>query len=371
MGSPVYLVSLRAESEKTAVLRKVKRLTRRLIEEKIDKDDLVAVKVHFGERGNHGFIKPIFLRYIVEAIREAGGKPFLTDANTLYTGFRHNAVDHAETAIFHGFGYASVPAPIIIADGLRGENYREIEVNLKHFQSVKISSAIAEADFLLIVTHVKGHIEASLGGAIKNVGMGCAARPGKQLQHGETFVPDPRAELCIGCRRCIVHCPADALFLNENRKSEVRKELCIGCAECVVYCPTGAIETSWSSSSTTLQERMVEYTAGAIKGKEDKVAFINFLTDISPDCDCTPWHDASLVPDLGILGSHDIVAIDSASVGLINQAIGLQGSSLKQAFKAGDDKFKDVHPTADWQTQINYAQSIGLGSPDYQLEELK
>ena len=223
MASLVHFVNLRAHDERSSVLEKLKRLTKTLLKERLEEGDLVAVKLHFGERGNHGFLKPVFLRYIVEAVKESGGKPFLTDANTLYLGFRHHAVDHLETAIFHGFGYPAVPAPLIIADGLRGSDYQEVEVNLKHFKSVKIASAIQEADFLLVVTHVKGHVEAGLGGAIKNIGMGGASRVGKQLQHGETFIPDPREELCIGCRRCIDHCPQNALYLDEKRKAKVKK----------------------------------------------------------------------------------------------------------------------------------------------------
>ena len=371
MSTPVYFVSLRAENERNSVLQKVKRMTRKLLQNKLKSGDLVAVKLHFGERGNHGFIQPVFLRYMVEAVKELGGKPFLTDTNTLYTGFRHNAVDHLETATFHGFHYATVPAPLIIADGLRGSDFIEVEINQKHFKKVKIASAIQEADFLLTVTHVKGHIEAGLGGSIKNIGMGCAARSGKQMQHGETFVPDPDPNKCIGCRRCIIHCPAQALFLDSNKKAKVKKELCIGCAECVVYCPSGAIAISWSSPAPTLQERMAEHAYGVLRDKKDKAIFLNFLTDISPDCDCCDWHDASLVPDIGILGSHDIVAIDLASADLINRAIGLKDSSLSQAFKPGQDKFLDVHPLANWRIQIEYAQSLGLGSSDYSLKELK
>lgn len=370
MGVPVYRINMRAESENDSVLLRLSRLTNRLIAERMEKNDFVAVKVHFGERGNHGFVRPVFVRAIVEAVREAGGKPFLTDTNTLYTGFRHNAVDHLETALFHGFGYPAVPAPVIIADGLRGSEEEEVKIAGHHFQKVKIARAIWEADFLLVVTHVKGHIEAGLGGSIKNVGMGCAARAGKQMQHGETFFPNPREDRCIGCQRCIWHCPANALFLNERKKAQLKRELCIGCAECLLYCPTGAIEPAWSSESKTLQERMVEYALGVLKGKGEKVAFLNFLTDISPDCDCAPWHDAALVPDMGILGSHDIVAIDQASADCVTQAQGLSGTKLQKAFVSGTDKFMDVHPQANWQNQIYYAEKMGLGRKEYTLVDV-
>ena len=370
MASTVYFVSLRAENEESSVLGRLKRCTQRLLDRRLSSGDFVAVKLHFGERGNHGFIRPVFVRIIVETIREMGGKPFLTDTNTLYTGFRHNAVDHVETALFHGFGYPSVPAPVIIADGLRGKDHEWVEVNLKHFGKVSIASGILEADFLFAITHVKGHIEAGLGGALKNIGMGCASRVGKQMQHGGTFLPEPGEEKCIGCERCVVHCPPRALFLDENGKAKVKRELCIGCAECLLFCPTGAIDASWSAKSELLQERMVEYAFGALKGKGEKVAFLNFLLDISPDCDCAPWHDASIVPNIGILGSTDIVAVDQASGDLIRRAEGLASSKLGKPLPPGDDKLLAVHPGALWQRQIDYAAELGLGSKEYVLEEV-
>ncbi|MEN3185959.1 MAG: DUF362 domain-containing protein [Atribacterota bacterium] len=370
MSVPVYFLSLRATSENDSVLLRLKKLTRHLVEGKVAKNDFVAVKLHFGERGNHGFIRPVFVRSIVEAIREAGAKPFLTDTNTLYTGFRHNAVDHLETALFHGFGYPAVPAPLIIADGLRGNDEVEVKVEGNHFQTVKIARAIHEADFLFALTHVKGHMETGLGGAIKNLGMGCASRAGKQMQHGETFFPQPQEEKCIGCQRCIRHCPTQALFLNERKKAGLKRELCIGCAECLLYCPTEAIEPSWSSSSALLQERMVEYALGVLQGKKGKCAFINFITDVSPDCDCAPWHDASLIPDVGILGSHDLLAIDQASADFIQASQGLPGTELKNALGPGTDKLLDVHPEALWQTQLDYAEKLGLGKRTYELQHV-
>lgn len=370
MASTVYFISLRAEDERSAVLSRLKTCARKLLEGRLSSGELVAVKLHFGERGNHGFIRPIFVRTVVEAVRELGGKPFLTDTNTLYTGFRHNAVDHVETALFHGFGYSSVPAPIVIADGLRGKDHAEVEVNLRHFQKVFIASAIQEADFLFVVTHVKGHVEAGLGGALKNVGMGCASRVGKQMQHGGTFLPEPIEEKCIGCRRCVLHCPVEALFLDEKKKAKVRHDICIGCAECLLYCPTGAIDASWSAKSELLQERMVEYVSGVLKGKQGKVAFLNFLLDVSPDCDCAPWHDASIVPNIGILGSSDIVAVDKASADLVNKAEGLADSKLGKPLLPGEDKFLAVYPTALWQRQIDYAADLGLGSKEYVLKEV-
>jgi len=368
MSSNVYFLSLRAKDENHSVMRRLKRLTKILLEDRIERGDLTAIKIHFGEPGNHAFIRPVFVRQAVEAVRELGGKPFLTDANTLYKGGRANAVDHLESAIYNGFGYSSVGAPIMIADGINGDYFKEVEVNLKNFKKVKIAGGIYDADFLLVLSHFKLHIEAGFGGAMKNVGMGAAPRSGKQMQHAQ-FKPDPRPDICTGCARCVNHCPQGALKI-VNKRSSLTPELCIGCGECAVVCPTSAIEISWNESTIGLQEKIVESAYGLIKIKEPKVAFINFITDVSPDCDCSGWHDASIVPDIGILGSHDIVAIDQASVDLVNKSIGLKESALSKSFNPGEDKLRDIHPHIDWNVQLSYGEELGLGSREYTLKKI-
>lgn len=368
MKSKVYFLSLRAHNENNSILKRLRDLTRRLLENRMEKGDLVAIKLHFGEPGNHAYIRPIFVRQVVEVVKEMGGKPFLTDANTLYKGERANAVDHLEAAIYNGFGYSSVGAPLIIADGINGDYFKEVEVNLKNFKKIKVAGGIYDADFLVSLAHFKGHIGAGFGGAIKNVGMGAAPRSGKQMQHAQ-FKPDPKPDVCIGCARCVNHCPQGALRL-VNRKAVLTPELCIGCGECAVVCPTSAIEISWNESAIGLQEKMVEFTYGMIKTKEPKVAFINFVMDVSPDCDCAGWHDANIVPDIGILGSLDIVAIDQASVDLVNQSIGLKETALNGNFNPGEDKFRAIHPEIDWNVQLAYAEELGLGSRKYTLEKI-
>lgn len=366
MKAPLYFISLRATNEEQSIVFKVKRLTKKLIEERMKKGDLVAIKLTFGEPGNHAYIRPIFVRQVVEAVKELGGKPFLTDANTLYKGKRSNAVDHLEAAIYNGFGYSSVGAPIIIADGIYGDYYKEVEVNLKHFKKIKVAGAIYDADFLLVLTHVKGHMSAGLGGAIKNVGMGVAPRSGKQMQHAQ-FKPEPSPNLCIGCRRCVFHCPTGALEMVNNKSKLTRPNICVGCGECAVVCPTSAIRILWNESAIGLQEKMVEFTYGILKQKEPKYAFINFVMDVSPDCDCAGWHDANIVPDVGILGGWDIVAIDQASSDLINKQIGLKDTALSTNFNPGEDKLRAIHPDIDWNLQVRYAEEVGLGIRDYEL----
>ncbi len=364
MSSKVYFTDMRA-GHKKSLLDKVEMLFDQAgFAEIIKEGDLVAVKLHFGERGNTAYIRPQFLRRIVHKIKALGGKPFLTDANTLYLGGRANAVDHLQTAVENGFAYAVVDAPLVIADGLTGKDFVSVEVNRKRCREVKIGSAAYHADALLAVTHFKGHEMTGFGGVLKNIGMGLGSRSGKQMMHSDVLpAVDPAS--CIGCSKCAQWCPVNAIGLR-GKTSVVNEEKCVGCGECTVTCPTRAIKISWKSEPEALQEKMVEFAEGALKNKKGKCGFITFLTNISPQCDCYGWSDAPLVRDIGILASRDPVALDQASVDLVNGESVLPNNSLEGKEKAGD-KFRTLYPSVDWTRQLVYAEEIGLGTRSYEL----
>jgi uncharacterized Fe-S center protein len=276
-------------------------------------------------------------------------------------------------AMEHGFSYATVNAPIIIADGLRGKDYVQVEIKGKYFEKVKVASAAHLADSLLSVAHVKGHVLFGFGGAIKNVGMGLGARSGKQMMHAD-MKPDIMAKKCVGCGTCVEWCPTDSLSLERRKGREkplsvLNPNTCIGCGECVVTCPYEAIKISWSGAPQSVQEKTVEYTWGIAKRKPGKIGAINFLMDISPDCDCLSRSDASIVPDIGLLASDDLVAVDQASVDLINQQPSLHNSAIPEERLREADKFAVIHGV-DWRHQIAYAKKLGLGSSAYELQEL-
>ncbi len=293
-----------------------------------------------------------------------GTLPFLTDTNTLYRGTRSNAVEHIRTAILHGFDYAVAGAPVIIADGLNGKNVRRVEIQKKHFTEVSIAGDIAAADSMIVLSHFKGHIASGFGGAIKNLGMGCAPREGKRAQHNARPFTIP--EKCSGCAACMKVCPEKAICV-QKKKSVINQELCIGCFECMHACPDHAIDINWEMEVPQFIERLVEYAYGAVVGKENKIGFMNFLIRITPDCDCSPYSDAPIVPDIGILASKDPVAIDAASFDLVNQQQGYTDSLLTAHHHKGGDKFKGVHAQTDGYRQVQYAEEIGLGSIDYNL----
>jgi uncharacterized protein len=334
----------------------------------IEKNALTAIKLHFGEMGNDSYVNPVFVREVVDRVRSCGGKPFLTDSNTLYMGSRANAVDHIETAIRHGFDYAVAGAPLIIADGLTGGNTRVVPIDKNHFRSAIISGDIFAAGSLIVLSHFKGHEVAGFGGAIKNLAMGCASARGKQEQHSAR--PLVVESQCTGCGKCRTVCPKSAITLKRKR-SHIDRERCIGCFECMTICPEHAIDIEWETEIPQFVERFVEYAFGAVQGKQHKVCFMNFLTHITPDCDCVPWSDASIVPDIGILASKDPVAIDAASFDLVNSQAGIPGSRLGRNHRKGADKFKGLRAGTDAFRQVSYGAEIGLGTSEYELIDIR
>lgn len=369
-SSDVFFVDARVTSNR-GLLHKFGDLVDHIGLDVVSADDLVALKVHFGDAGTTRFIRPMFAREVVDRVRARGGLPFLTDTLTLYRGPRSTAPTHLELAIRNGFGFAQVDASLVIADGLRSRDFREVEVGLTHFSSVKIGAAAHDADALICLSHVKGHLAAGFGGAIKNLAMGLGTRSQKQQMHADVKPELTNPDACIGCGECEEVCPAEAAVVAASGKAEFDHEACWGCAECIVTCTEGALSLQWSSSPAALQEKMVEVAAGALASKEGKALFFNFVIDVTPDCDCFPFSDTPLVPDVGVLASTDPVAIEQASMDMINQQPGLPGSKLAEGDLApGTDKLRALYPKIDWTRQIEYAEQVGLGQRDYRLIKL-
>jgi uncharacterized Fe-S center protein len=322
-------------------------------------DSLTAIKIHFGEMGNTAYLKPAMVQPVLEKIKATKTKAFLTDANTLYKGTRSNSVDHLKTAAAHGYSIEKTGLPVVIADGLDGKEYVKVAINQKHFKEVNIASAGVHADNMVVLTHFKGHELSGFGGALKNVGMGMGSRSGKQQMHSDVK-PVVASDKCTTCGKCLKWCPTNAIEWKAppvggvNKKAFIMTEKCIGCGECIVTCNFDAIAVSWAGSSNAMQEKMVEYFYGVWKDKKDKMVFFNFIVDVSPDCDCYGWTKDPVVGDIGVLASTDPVALDQASIDMVNK-------------KAGKDIFKTVHTGIDWNTQLAYAAKIGIGKREYEL----
>lgn len=363
----VFTVGLRAKGPNDSHVKKIDRLARAMGMDRFPwKDQLVAVKVHFGERGNSSFMRPTLVRPLVDIVAQGGGKPFLAETATLYTGSRSNAPDHVMTAMAHGFGPEVTGAPVFICDGLTGRNAHHVKIKGKHFSEVSIASGIHEADALVVLSHFKGHEISGFGGAIKNLGMGCGSRAGKLAMH-TSIRPSVLEDRCVRCKSCFSWCSVGAIGqADPNGPVTIDHAKCRGCGECLISCRVGAIRINWADDAGKVTERMVEHALGAVEPKRGKMFFVNILTDIVPLCDCYGFSDAPIVPDIGFAASTDPVALDACCVDLVNAQIGLRDSALKGGFEANQPKWQHVHEELDTGIQLNYGEAVGLGTARYE-----
>ena len=367
-SSKVFFTNLRT-SPHANLLDKLERLVKQAGLMKIDFDKkFVALKIHFGEPGNLAYIRPNYVARLTTIICKAGAKPFLTDSNTLYSGGRSNAIDHIQGAMENGYNPISAQCPVIIADGLKGTDYREISINGKYCKAPKIGAAIADADIIISLNHFKGHEQAGFGGALKNIGMGSASVGGKLELHS-TSKPAIDNNNCTGCNTCVKHCAHDAIHLNATKKAEIDYDKCVGCGQCIAVCQYEAAELAVWDRTGLLNSKIAEYTKAILDGKPH--FHINFIMNVSPDCDCWSNNDAAIVPDIGIAASFDPVALDCACADLVTKAPALPGNKLwdkcKGVMDEHQDKFLIVHPDANWRTGFAYAEEIGVGKQHYEL----
>lgn len=382
-NSKVYFTNLRAGVQAGSLLEKLRVLVREAGLAKIDfKDKYVAVKIHFGEYGNMAYIRPNYAAVVIDEIRKLGGKPFLTDSNTLYTGSRSNAVDHLNTANINGFNRIATGCDVIIADGLKGTEERAIDVQGKYCTAPLIGSAIADADIVISLNHFKGHEQAGFGGALKNLGMGSGSVAGKKEMHS-TAQPRIEASNCIGCGVCEENCNHDAVHVQDG-VAVINLDNCVGCGQCVALCPNEAALPGSTESSKILNYKIDEYAKAVLK---DKPSFhVSFIMNVSPECDCWGHNDAAIVPDLGMAASFDPVALDQACADMVNSAPVLRTPNMLSdkghdaccghehyavcQHEPASDKFRLLHPDTDWAAGLEYAETIGLGTRKYELIKL-
>ncbi len=330
----------------------------------------VAIKIHFGEHGNIAHLRPQYAKAVVDVVKELGGKPFLTDCNTMYPGSRKNALEHLECAWENGFNPLSCGCPIIIADGLKGTDEAVVPVEGgEYVKEARIGRAVMDADIYISLNHFKGHDMASLGGAIKNTGMGCGSRAGKAEQHC-SGKPSIIEENCRGCRLCLKNCANNGLSFDPVRKKMTVTDNCVGCANCLGACNFDAITFEDYSANEKLSRRMAEYAKAVVDGRPQ--FHINIMQDISPSCDCHSENDLPILPNLGMACSTDMLAVDQACVDLCQKAEPLPGGQLYKALHDPEhhdcgNHFNNLHPGSDWQSCFDQAEKIGLGSRKYEL----
>lgn len=373
--SKVYFTTFKTTGSEN-LLQKLKRLIKTAGMGEIDFDDkYAAIKIHFGEYGNLAFLRPNYAKVVADYIKELGGKPFLTDCNTLYVGSRKNALDHLETAYVNGFSPLQTGCHVIIGDGLKGTDETIVPIDGEYVKEAKIGHAIMDADVFISLTHFKGHEMAGFGGALKNIGMGCGSRAGKMEQHCDGK-PHVITDACVGCGACTKICAHGAPRVSDG-KATINQDKCVGCGRCLAVCPKDAIEANFDDSIKMLNYRMAEYSYAVLK---DRPSFhISLICDVSPNCDCHSENDIPIVPNIGMLASFDPVALDVACADLVNKMPANPGSILDDNIKADvfhegehhdhceHDHFETTHPDTEWKSCIAHAKKLGIGTDEYEL----
>jgi len=368
--SKVYFTNLRVKGGH-GLLDKLEMLVKKAGIEQIDfAGKFTAVKIHFGEPGNLAYIRPNYAARLVQFLQKKEARVFLTDSNTLYCGRRSNAVDHLQSAMENGFNPIAVPCPVIIADGLKAIDYREVHIAGEYCKTAKIGAAIADADIIISMNHFKGHEQTGFGGALKNLGMGSASAAGKLEMHSSS---QPRIVEgnCTACGQCVKYCASKAVTLNKHRKAEIDRTICTGCGQCIAVCQYDAAQVVWNASADVTCCKVAEYTLAVLN---DKPHFhVSFIMDVSPDCDCWSYNDAPIVPNIGIAASFDPVALDKACADMVTAAAANTGTCLnvhEHGTLQGEEKFKLIHPRTNWKMGLAHAEKIGLGNMKYELIEV-
>ncbi len=365
--SKVYFADFRCPSWRENLPQKLARLMMTAGFGEIDMEGkFVAIKMHFGEPGNLAYLRPNWAKAVADLVKSQGGVPFLTDCNTLYVGGRKNALDHLESAYVNGFTPYSTGCHILIGDGLKGDDEALVPVDGgEYVKEARIGRAVMDADVFVSLTHFKGHEQAGMGGALKNIGMGCGSRGGKMEQHnaGKPFVKEKH---CVGCGACAKICAHDAPQI-ANGKASIDESKCVGCGRCLAVCPKDAIQCLFDEAPAVLNKKIAEYTKAVVDGRP--CFHVSLVVDISPNCDCHGENDAPIAADVGMFASFDPVALDQACADAVVSQKPLPGSVLTdEGYDCScGDLFQAAHPDTQWQVCLEHAEKLGLGSRKYEL----
>lgn len=362
----VYFTDFRCRPGKNN-LQKLQKLCKKAGIERINfEGKFVAIKMHFGELGCLASLRPQYVKAVADLVKELGGRPFLTDCNTLYPGSRKHALEHLDCANLNGYNTVTTGCQIIIGDGLRGTDEVEVPVkNGEYVEKAKIGRAIMDADVFISLAHFKGHEMTGFGGAIKNIGMGCGSRAGKMEQHN-AGKPHIAQELCIGCGQCRKICAHDAPSI-VDRKASIDQNKCVGCGRCIAICPKNAVQVNCDESTSNLNRKIAEYTKAVVDGRP--CFHISLVIDVSPNCDCHTENDLPIVPSVGMFASFDPVALDMACIDAVNAQIPMRGSvaDCPADDAHAHDHFQRIHPHTDWRSCLEHAEKIGIGMREYEL----
>lgn len=366
--SKVYFTNMRATASMN-LLQKLHRLIDKAGMGKIDfEGKYTAIKIHFGETGNLAFLRPNYAKVVADYIKEKGGKPFLTDCNTLYVGTRANGLDHMDTAYTNGFSPFSTGCHVIIGDGVKGTDEVLVPINGEYVKQAKIGRAVMDADVFVTLSHFKGHEATGFGGALKNIGMGCGSRAGKKEMHA-SGKPKVEEAGCIGCGICVKNCAHNAITIT-NKKAFINQNNCVGCGRCMGACPEQTIHTpdGDNEANDVLNRKIAEYSVAVCQGRPH--FHVSLVIDVSPYCDCHGENDVPIIPNIGMFASYDPIALDQACADACLKQPVMPGSRLAEMPQAHKDHFCNNHPTTNWETCLEHGEKLGLGTRKYELYEV-
>ena len=354
----------------------------------INSGDKVGVKVHVGEAYNTHYLRPDYVREVVNAIKAKGGIPTLIETQglgnnienigicedySICVGHRKIAEDHKKIAELHGYSEAVIGAPLQFIDGVNGVDRKVVEIKGIHFKEVSVAKNLFKFDKLVVISHFKGHPQAGFGGALKQLGVGCVAKRNKHLVHfdGTFTVNLKKCDLSLCKQECISSCPVDAIKI-EGEHAVIDASVCYGCFRCMQKCPIKrTLRAPKMRNLPDFVERFIDNAMAVLSFGSEKIRYLNFAFDIPAMCDCVPNAGVPVVPDLGIFGSSDPVAIDKACVDAETNAPGLpflnKEGEWTQPLEKGVEKFKTLMPAVDPHNVFEAAMRNKLGSIDYEL----
>ncbi len=379
-NSKVYYTDMRTTAGDSLLVKLEKLIKKAGIGEIDFTDKLTAIKIHFGEPGNLAYLRPNYSKVVADVIKSCGGKPFLTDCNTLYVGRRKDALEHIEAAYENGYTPFSTGCHVIIADGLKGTDEALVPIDGTLVKEAKSGRAIMDADIFISLNHFKGHEMTGFGGALKNIGMGSGSRAGKMEQHSNGK-PSVETAMCKKCKQCAKICAHNAIEFDASGIANINHEKCVGCGRCIGACIFDAINPDWNISENDLSIKMAEYTYAVVKDRPN--FHINLVIDVSPFCDCHANNDAAVIPNVGFFASFDPVALDKACADACNKEASFRDTRLsdKQGLcpqHSGDcdcaehkaDHFTTMHSNTNWKICLEHAEKLGIGTQNYELIKL-
>ena len=404
MKSEVYYFTARTFSHKESLSKFKGPLALEKIgfNNKVQKGESVVIKTHFGALENVRYLRPSYIRFLCDYVKSLGAVPSVAEScgwgapeevtgiHTEYSG-RASEDEYLETAKMHGFTKETMGAELLMLDGRVGINNIKHRINGKRFNEVLVAGRLKEFDHMVLATHFKGHAGGGFGGALKNLGIGCVSKGGKVQAHmGKKFEFDFNAPIS-DYEACLKICPTNALRESEAGKLIRDEEKCRYCYMCKSVCKNNVIDTG-SSTQEEFIVQMIDNASGVVDyyGR-NKIYYLNYVIDVTWQCDCTGGSDVPFVSDIGILSSLDPVAVDQSAVDLIHLSLMNPHSILSNIGNISKEKPNDwfsytprfdpisheldLNPNGKeskhWEMQLKAAEDIGLGSRDYNLIEVK